>query len=247
MQEPLHAIRFPSETDEYRQARNELLQAEIELRRQLEAVAAQRRRLPLGGQVPTDYSFEECASGTDSTRTVRLSDLFENGKDSLVLYSFMYGPAMEAACPSCTSIIDALDGEAPHIMQRVNLAIVAKSPIQRFREHARARGWRNLRLLSSANDLQPRLPRRGAGRQPEPDRDRVRPPRRQASPLLQHRAFLHPHRPRTEHATCRPHLASLEHPRPHPRRPRQRLVPATRVQLGRRVSARGDLAWDGAG
>ncbi len=150
MQEPLHAIRFPSETDEYRQARNELLQAEIELRRQLEAVAAQRRRLPLGGQVPTDYSFEECASGTDSTRTVRLSDLFENGKDSLVLYSFMYGPAMEAACPSCTSIIDALDGEAPHIMQRVNLAIVAKSPIQRFREHARARGWRNLRLLSSA-------------------------------------------------------------------------------------------------
>ena len=151
MQEPLHAIRFPSETDEYRQARNELLQAEIELRRQLEAVAAQRRRLPLGGQVPTDYSFEECASGTDSTRTVRLSDLFENGKDSLVLYSFMYGPAMEAACPSCTSIIDALDGEAPHIMQRVNLAIVAKSPIQRFREHARARGWRNLRLLSSAN------------------------------------------------------------------------------------------------
>src|SRR3989442_5685997 len=150
MQEPLHAIRSPSETDEYRQARNELLQAEIELRRQLEAVAAQRRRLPLGGQVPTDYSFEECASGTDSTRTVRLSDLFENGKDSLVLYSFMYGPAMEAACPSCTSIINALDGEAPHIMQRVNLAIVAKSPIQRFREHARARGWRNLRLLSSA-------------------------------------------------------------------------------------------------
>jgi predicted dithiol-disulfide oxidoreductase (DUF899 family) len=151
MQEPLHAIRFPSETDEYRQARDELLQAEIELRRQLEAVAAQRRRLPVGGEVPTDYSFEECAGDTDTTRTVRLSDLFENGKDSLVLYSFMYGPAMEAACPSCTSIIDALDGEAPHIMQRVNLAIVAKSPIQRFREHARARGWRNLRLLSSAN------------------------------------------------------------------------------------------------
>src|SRR5712692_9208437 len=65
MQEPLHAIRFPSETDEYRQARNELLQAEMELRRQLEAIAAQRRRLPLGGQVPTDYSR---SSGSVSTR-----------------------------------------------------------------------------------------------------------------------------------------------------------------------------------
>jgi predicted dithiol-disulfide oxidoreductase (DUF899 family) len=155
MNEPLNGVRFPGETDEYRSARNELLETEIELRRQTEAVAAQRRGLPLGGEVPTDYGFEESTGDTHSTRTVRLSELFEDGKDTLLLYSFMFIPGeagipLEAGCPSCTSIIDALDGEAPHIMQRVSLAVAAKVPIQQFREHARSRGWRNIRMLSSA-------------------------------------------------------------------------------------------------
>ena len=155
MNEPLNGVRFPGETDEYRSARNELLETEIELRRQTEAVAAQRRGLPLGGEVPTDYGFEESTGDTHSTRTVRLSELFEDGKDTLLLYSFMFIPGeagipLEAGCPSCTSIIDALDGEAPHIMQRVSFAVAAKVPIQQFREHARSRGWRNIRLLSSA-------------------------------------------------------------------------------------------------
>jgi predicted dithiol-disulfide oxidoreductase (DUF899 family) len=44
----------PNQADEYRRARDELLQAEIELRRQEEAVAAQRRALPLGGEVTGD-------------------------------------------------------------------------------------------------------------------------------------------------------------------------------------------------
>jgi predicted dithiol-disulfide oxidoreductase (DUF899 family) len=152
----LHSVRFPGESDEYRRARDELLEAEIELRRQVEAVAAQRRSLPLGGEVPTDYGFEEATGDSDGTRTVRLSELFENGKDTLFLYSFMFiegtaGVPLEVACPSCTSIIDAVDGEAPHISQRINLAVSAKAPIQQFREHARSRGWRNIRLLSSAN------------------------------------------------------------------------------------------------
>ena len=151
MKESPHTNRFPNETDEYRRARDELLESEIELRRRAEAVAAQRRSLPLGGEVPTDYRFDE-----DGDRTVRMSELFEEGKDTLFLYSFMFIPGeqglpLEAACPSCTSIIDAVDGEAPHITQRVNLAVVAKAPIEQFREHARRRGWRNVRLLSSAN------------------------------------------------------------------------------------------------
>jgi predicted dithiol-disulfide oxidoreductase (DUF899 family) len=156
MQEPLHSVRFPGESDAYRRARNDLLESEIGLRRQIEAVAAQRRSLPLGGAVATDYPFEESSGEGDGTRTVRLSELFEDGKDTLFLYSFMFNPGasglpLEAACPHCTSIIDAVDGEAPHICQRVNLAVSAKAPIQRVREHARSRGWRNVRLLSSAN------------------------------------------------------------------------------------------------
>jgi predicted dithiol-disulfide oxidoreductase (DUF899 family) len=143
------SVRFPGETESYRHARNELLEAETELRRNIEAVAAKRRGLPLGGKPPEDYVFEEIGDGSIA-RAIRLSELFADGKDTLVIYSYMYGPKMAQPCPNCTSILDALDGEAPHITQHTNLAVVAKSPISRITEFARARGWRNLRLLSSA-------------------------------------------------------------------------------------------------
>jgi predicted dithiol-disulfide oxidoreductase (DUF899 family) len=139
--------RFPGESRGYRRARNQLLDAETKLRKQIERVAALRRKLPLGGEVPQDYEFEEENSGK-----VRLSQLFERGKDSLILYSYMYGPQMKKPCPMCTSFLDSLDGAAPHVAQRANLAVVAKSPIARICEFARSRGWRNLRLLSSSGN-----------------------------------------------------------------------------------------------
>jgi predicted dithiol-disulfide oxidoreductase (DUF899 family) len=145
-----HSVRFPGETENYRAARNQLLDAEVDLRRQLESVAAQRRKLPLGGEPPEDYIFEEASGDPSGATSVRLSQLFSPGKDSLIIYSFMYGPEMADACPACTSILDGLDGEAPHVSDRVNLAVVAKSPIQRILGHASRRGWRRLRLLSSA-------------------------------------------------------------------------------------------------
>ena len=147
-----HDVRFPGESPAYREARNELLDAEIELRRSIESVAAKRRSLPLGGQVPEDYAFDEVVKGDDDrARKVRLSELFADGKDTLIVYSFMYGPQMLEPCVSCTSILDGLNGEAPHVVQRVNLAVVAKSPIARIMEFANTRGWLNLRLLSSAD------------------------------------------------------------------------------------------------
>ena len=139
--------RFPGESRAYRAARNKLLSAELKLRKHVEQVAALRRKLPAGGKVPHDYEFEE-----EGGRTVRLSQLFEAGKDTLILYSYMYGPDMKKPCPMCTSFLDSLDGAAPHIAQRANLAVVAKSPIARISEFARSRGWRNLRLLSSAGN-----------------------------------------------------------------------------------------------
>jgi predicted dithiol-disulfide oxidoreductase (DUF899 family) len=136
---------YPNEPRAYRAARNRLLRAEGALRRQVEKVAALRRQLPAGGKVPEDYVF-------DSLRgPVRLSELFERG-DTLVAYSFMYGPEMAKACPMCSSMLDSLDGSAPHIAQRTNLVVIARSPLARIREHARARGWRHLRLLSSAGN-----------------------------------------------------------------------------------------------
>jgi predicted dithiol-disulfide oxidoreductase (DUF899 family) len=140
---------LPGESDEYRRARNALLEAEAEVRGRIEAVAAQRRALPLGGEVPTDYAF---AAG--ESQSVRLSELFAPGKDTLFLYSFMFIPdgadPLGTACPSCTSIVDGLDGAAPHIAQRLNLAVAAKAPIAPVPDPAGRRGWRNVRLLSSA-------------------------------------------------------------------------------------------------
>jgi predicted dithiol-disulfide oxidoreductase (DUF899 family) len=162
-----HDNRFPGESSEYRRERNRLLEAEVELRRAIERVAAQRRSLPLGGAVPEDYLFEET---DDRGGEVRFSELFAPGKDTLAIYSFMFprysgdtrpGPAggetaklplAETPCPSCTSILDSLDGAAPHLARPINLAVVAKSSPERIRNFARERGWRNLRLLSSQNN-----------------------------------------------------------------------------------------------
>jgi predicted dithiol-disulfide oxidoreductase (DUF899 family) len=152
----LHEGRFPSESAEYRKARDRLLKAEIDLRRQIESVAALRRELPPGGGVPDDYAFVEWDPSIGAPRTTRLSDLFEPGKDTLFIYSFMFKPGpqgrpLEVPCPICTSIIDGVDGAVPHITQRINFAVAAKAPIERFRAHALARDWRHVRLLTSAN------------------------------------------------------------------------------------------------
>ncbi|HEV3093185.1 MAG TPA: DUF899 family protein [Solirubrobacteraceae bacterium] len=157
-----HDIRFPGESGEYRRERNRLLEAEIELRRAIERVAELRRALPAGGVLADDYRFE-ALDGSE----VRFSELFAPSKDTLVIYSFMFprwsgderpGPAdgetarlplAETPCASCTSILDSLDGAAPHLAQRINLAVVAKSNPKRIGAFASERGWRHLRLLSS--------------------------------------------------------------------------------------------------
>src|SRR5213593_4664768 len=146
-------ISFPGESPEYRTARDRLLQQEVELRRATEAVAAARRELPPGGAVPQDYVFQQVGPG-GTPREVRLSELFAPGKDTLVIYSFMFPRALddERPCPSCTSFLDAFDGAALHITQRVNLVAVAKTELSRILAHARARGWRRLRLLSSVGN-----------------------------------------------------------------------------------------------
>ena len=122
---------FPNESPEYRQARNSLLTEEIELRRRIERVAALRRALPPGGAIPEDYTFES------SNGAVRLSQLFGD-KDTLVIYSMMFGPQRERACPMCTAMLTSWEGTAKNLRERVALAITARSPIERLRSARRA-------------------------------------------------------------------------------------------------------------
>lgn len=147
----LHRQHLPNETEDYRAARDRLLAAEKDLRVQVEKVAALRRKLPRGGLLKEDYVFEEGGRDLSDSTTVnrtRLSELFAPGKDSLVVYGFMYAPDGKP-CPMCNAFLDGLDGNAVHIAQRTNLAVVAKAPVGQIRDWARGRGWHNLRLLSS--------------------------------------------------------------------------------------------------
>src|ERR1700676_1006684 len=118
-------IAYANESDKYRAARNELLEAEIKLRRQLESVAALRRKLPLGGKRKEDYVFEEMRKGRKIVQT-KFSQLFDPKKNTLMTYSFMYPDRNGKPCPACTSILDGLNGSAPHIRDKVNYVVTAK-------------------------------------------------------------------------------------------------------------------------
>jgi predicted dithiol-disulfide oxidoreductase (DUF899 family) len=162
------AVTFPNETPEYRRARRALLEREVALRREMEAVAVQLRALPPGGQVPEDYSFD-CIGADNAPSTMRMSELFRGG-DTLMLYHYMFPrhaadkrpgptrgsmadvPLAEAPCPSCTALIDMWEGTMPHFEGLGgNLVVVAKAPIERVTAFARDRGWKRIRLLSAAN------------------------------------------------------------------------------------------------
>jgi predicted dithiol-disulfide oxidoreductase (DUF899 family) len=164
------SVSYPGESREYREARERLLEQEIELRRRTEAVAAARRDLPPGGVVPEDYVFQ--GEGSDGEPMgVRLSELFAPGKDSLAIYSFMFPrdpeddapgpvreeetaklPLAESPCPSCVALLDQLDGAVEHASQKINFVVVAKTSLDRLQTWRRERGWRRLRLLSSADN-----------------------------------------------------------------------------------------------
>ena len=163
------SVNFPRESPEYRAARNRLLEQEIELRRMMETVALARRKLPPGGEIPQDYIFQEL--GPDGRRAdVTMSELFAPGKDSLLIYTFMFprypdderpGPASaelkdlplaRTPCPSCTALLDQLDAAMRHAGDIVNLVAAAEASVDHLVQFAKERGWRTLRLLSTAGN-----------------------------------------------------------------------------------------------
>jgi len=138
-------VRIRNESAEYRAARTALLAEEIELRRHIERVAAQRRALPPGGEVIGDYRFEGEEGPVD------LAGLFRD-KDTLVAYSYMFGPERERPCPMCTNLLGAWEGNAADLDQRLSLVVIARSPLQKLVAWKKERGWKNLRLYTDLNE-----------------------------------------------------------------------------------------------
>ena len=136
-----NGVRFPNESNNYRHARDALLAEEIELRRQIERVAAQRRALPPGGTVPKDYAL------VGENGPTRFSEMFGD-KQTLAVYSYMYGPKRAQPCPMCTSLMSAWDGTSLDVEQRIALVMVARSPIARLLAMKKERGWHHLRLYA---------------------------------------------------------------------------------------------------
>jgi len=138
-----HDLKYPNESSDYRAARDDLLTEEIELRRQAAKVSDLQRALPLGGVLKEYYVFQNL-----SGENMKLSELFSDKSPNLLIYGFMYKPGGDA-CPVCTSLLDGLNGSAPHIKQNLNFAVVAKASVEELKAWVNARNWSNLIVLSS--------------------------------------------------------------------------------------------------
>ena len=137
--------RWPDESVDYRRARTALLAEEIELRRQIQRVAEHRRALP-PGPIAKDYRFLD-KNGNE----LGLADLFGR-HDTLFTYFWMFGPERERPCPMCTSFVGSLDIPAPDIEQRLALAIIGRSPVERQLAVARERGWTHVNFYQAVGE-----------------------------------------------------------------------------------------------
>jgi predicted dithiol-disulfide oxidoreductase (DUF899 family) len=119
--------------DEWLAARKALLAKEKALTRQRDAVNAERRRLPMV-RVDRQYVFD----GADGKAS--LLDLFA-GRRQLVVYHFMFDPAWDEGCPSCSLVADNF-GHLAHLhARRTSLAVVSRAPRARFEPYQRRMGW----------------------------------------------------------------------------------------------------------
>ena len=177
--------KYPNESSEYRQAREALLEEEIALIAQVKAVAEKRRQLPMGGKVKDNYLF---VGANDDTlgNEIRFSELFGD-KQTLLIYSYMFGPDWDNPCPSCTSLIDGFDRASISVTNNAAFTVVAKAPARRLNDWARERGWRHINLVSAEkSQYLARLPMCGerGRRKPLADHACVHQARRQHSPFL---------------------------------------------------------------
>jgi predicted dithiol-disulfide oxidoreductase (DUF899 family) len=121
--------------DEWLAARTDLLAKEKRLTRDRDALNAERRNLPMV-EIVKDYVFDGPKGAT------RLVDLFE-GRPQLIIYHFMFDPAWEDGCPSCTAGTDELSrGFLEHLHTRdTSYAMVSRAPLAKLERWKAKRGW----------------------------------------------------------------------------------------------------------
>ena len=141
-------LRYPNETKKYRDARDELQKAEEELVDKVKSVAEKRRKLPLGGELKEDYVFQWANDGKVG-KSVKFSELFGD-KNTLLLYSFMFGPNWDNPCLSCTSLMDGFDRTWYQVSRHAAFIAIAKAPAEKINAWARQRGWSQIPLVSGS-------------------------------------------------------------------------------------------------
>ena len=137
---------FPGESESYRAARQALLAEEIEFRRHMTRLSAQRQALPDGPVITKAYRFKD-----ENGAELGLIDLFGDNP-TLMTYFWMYGPERERPCPMCTNWLGAVNGNGADIKQRISLKILGRSPVERQLAFAQERGWRDLDFVQTVGD-----------------------------------------------------------------------------------------------
>ena len=142
----MSALRYPNESRAYRDARDALLKDEQELIDKTKAVAEKRRQLPPGGQLKEDYVFQSANDGKVG-KSIKFSELFGD-KNTLLIYSFMYGPNWDNPCPACTSLVDGFDRTWYQVSQDAAFVAIAKAQAEKINAWAKKRGWSQIPLVS---------------------------------------------------------------------------------------------------
>jgi predicted dithiol-disulfide oxidoreductase (DUF899 family) len=130
-------------------AHDRLLKKEKAATRARDALAAQRRRLPMV-RIDKDYAFE--GPGGKAS----LLDLFE-GRRQLILYHFMFAPDVDgwpdAGCPGCSLFADQI-GHLSHLHARdTSLVLVSLAPLANLRRYRTRMGWTVPWVSSAGSDF----------------------------------------------------------------------------------------------
>jgi predicted dithiol-disulfide oxidoreductase (DUF899 family) len=122
---------------EWEAAREELLVKEKAATRSSDALAAERRRLPVV-RIEQDYTFE----GPTGTRS--LLELFD-GRRQLLLYHFMFAPDVsgwpDAGCVGCSMNVDQFAHPAHLHARDTSFVIVSRAPLEAIERYRERMGW----------------------------------------------------------------------------------------------------------